>query len=126
MKKARANILKLCVIIHLVIFSGAAIWLVAPGSLARIIDQIDETMEFLFSTVPMGNYYLLVDATAQAAAMKVILLFVYTAIPVYSLYYLLCWRLSLGRTEIFAGKIPDRKTIFFPENKRGSHHAKIF
>ena len=100
MKKLRALPWKICAAVHLAIFSGASIWFLVPGSLARIIDQLDEAMEFIFSTVPVRNYYLLVDGVAQAAAVRLILLFVCTAVPVYAIGYLLYPRVFLKHRHL--------------------------
>ncbi len=72
---------KTCAGIHLALFLVAIIWLMPSGSVAHIIDQLDETMEFIFSPNPLRNYF--EDAAARTAMDKLFLIFAGTALPGY-------------------------------------------
>jgi len=62
--------------------------LVIPSkSVARVIDQLSEAFEFIFSPVPLGNYYMLKDAAAEAIAVQLIFIFFATALPSYIIGY---------------------------------------
>ncbi len=79
--------LKFCISIHLALFFTAIVWFMPPGSVARVIDQLNETFEFIFSPVPLGNYYMLKDAAAETIAAQLILIFSVTGIPSYVIGY---------------------------------------
>ena len=79
--------LKFCTSIHLALFLVALVWLMPPGSVARVIDQLNETFEFIFSPVPLENYYVLKDAAATTIAVQLIVLFFVTAVPGYLIGY---------------------------------------
>jgi len=57
------------------------------GSLACVIDQLTETFEFIFGLAPLEKYYLLSNPVAVAMAFKLILTFLVTAIPCYTICY---------------------------------------
>lgn len=84
--------LKFCTSIHLALFFAAIVWLMPPGSVARVIDQLNETFEFIFSPVPFENYYMLKDAAAETIAVQLIVMFFVTAVPSYIIGYLLFLR----------------------------------
>ncbi len=75
--------LKFCTSIHLVLFFAAIVWFMPTGSVARVIDQLDETFEFIFSSVPLKNIYMVNDLTADMNAARLIAIFFVTAIPSY-------------------------------------------
>ena len=79
--------LKFCTIIHLALFFAAIVWLMPSGSVARVIDQLNETFEFTFSPVPLENYYILKDADAETIAVQLIAMFFVTAVPGYIIGY---------------------------------------
>ncbi len=58
-----------------------------PGSIVRVIDQLNETFEFIFSSVPLGNYYMLKDAATETIAVQFILILLFTAVPSYFIGY---------------------------------------
>ncbi len=84
--------LKFCTSIHLVLFFAAIIWFMPPGSVAGVIDQLDEILEFIFSTVPLKNFYMLNDLTANMNAARLIAIFFVTVLPGYVIGYLLFLR----------------------------------
>lgn len=84
--------MKFCAGIHLVLFCAAVVWLMPPGSVARVIDRLNETFEFIYSPVPFENYYMLKDAIAETSARRLILMFFVTAAPGYAVGYLLSLR----------------------------------
>ncbi len=86
--------LKFCTGIHLALFFSAIVLLMPPESVVRVIDQLNETFEFIFSPVPLENYYLLKDATTETIAVQLILTFFITAVPSYIIGYLLFLRYS--------------------------------
>jgi hypothetical protein len=75
--------LAFCSSVHLVLFFAAIVWLMPAGSIVRIIDQLNETLEFIFSPVPFENYYMLYDIVAEKNAVQLISIFIITAIPSY-------------------------------------------
>jgi hypothetical protein len=79
--------LKFCTGIHLAMFFAAIVWLMPPGSVAQVIDQLNETFEFIFSPVPLENYYMLKDATAEIIAVQMIVMFFLAAVPSYFIGY---------------------------------------
>lgn len=83
---------KSCTRIHLALYCCAIVWLMPLESVARVIDQLNETFEFIFSPLPLGNYYMLKDATAEAVAVRLIVIFFVTAVPSYFIGYPLILR----------------------------------
>jgi len=77
----------LCTSIHMALFFTAIVWFIPSRSVARVIDQLNEAFEFIFSPVPLGNYYMLKDAAAEATAVQLILIFFVTALPSYIIGY---------------------------------------
>jgi len=69
------------------VFFAAITWLMPSGSLACVIDQLIETFEFIFSPAPLEKYYLLSNPVADAIAFKLIVTFLFTAIPNYTICY---------------------------------------
>ena len=74
---------KCCASIHLALYCAVIAWFMPPGSVARVIDQLNEIFEFIFSPVPLENYYMLKDLSAEAATVQLIAIFFVTAIPSY-------------------------------------------
>jgi hypothetical protein len=83
---------KSCTRIHLTLYCCAIVWLMPLESVARVIDQLNETFEFIFSPLPLGNYYMLKDATAEAVAVQLIVMFFVTAVLSYFIGYPLILR----------------------------------
>ncbi len=79
----RATNLRYGAVIHLVLFAVAVFVFMPFAAVARVIDQMNETFEFIFSPVPLHNYYLLTDSGAETAALKLVLIFILTAVPSY-------------------------------------------
>ena len=72
--------------IHLALFFTAIVWFVPTGSTARVIDQLNETFEFMSSQVPPKNCYMLKDTATDASAAQLILILV-AALPSYIISY---------------------------------------
>jgi len=89
--------LKFCSGIHLVLFSAAIACVMPVESLAILMDQFTETFEFIFSAVPIKNYYLLHNAAAEAHAYQLLVVFFITAIPSYMIGYPFSLRLLTKR-----------------------------
>lgn len=79
--------LKFCTSIHLALFFAVIVCFMPPGSVARVIDQLNETFEFIFSPVSFENYYMLKDAAAETIAVQLIVMFFVTAVPSYIIGY---------------------------------------
>jgi hypothetical protein len=81
---------KFCTVIHLSVFIAAIAWYIPSSSLACVLDQLIETFEFIFSPLPLKNFYMLSDPAAAAITLQLIATFVITAIPSYAIGYPLC------------------------------------
>ena len=79
--------LKFCANVHLALFFAAIVWLMPTGSVALVIDQLNETFEFIFSPVPFENYYMLKDAAAETIAVQLLVMFFVTSVPSYIIGY---------------------------------------
>lgn len=91
--------LKFCTSIHLALFFAAIVWFMPPGSVARVIDQLDETLEFIFSPVPLKNFYMLNDSATDMNAAQLIAIFLVTALPGYVIGYPLFLRFFNKRIQ---------------------------
>jgi|SRR5208283_5032443 len=78
---------KFCAIVHLSGFIAAIAWHMPSGSIARMLDQLTETFEFIFSLSPLENYYILSNPAADAIALHLITILFVTAIPSYTIGY---------------------------------------
>jgi hypothetical protein len=83
---------KFCTIVHLTVFFAAIAWHMQSGSIACLLDQLTETFEFIFSPLPFENSYMLSNPAAEAIALQLIATFIVTAIPGYTIGYLLLLR----------------------------------
>ena len=79
--------LRFCTIVHLTVFFAAVAWHMQSGSLACVLDQLTETFEFIFSPLPLENYYMLLNPAAKAIELQLIATFFVTAIPSYTIGY---------------------------------------
>lgn len=86
------SLFKYCTFIHLALYFSAVICFMPTSSVARVIDQLNETFEFVFSSIPLENYYMLKDATAEAISVQLIVIFFVTAVPSYIIGYPLILR----------------------------------
>jgi hypothetical protein len=74
------------------VFLAAIAWHMPSGSIACVFDQWTETFEFIFSPLPLENYYLLSNPAAEATALQLTATFFITAIPSYAIGYPLLLR----------------------------------
>ena len=79
--------LKFCIIVHLAVFFATIAWYMPSGSIACVFDQLTETFEFIFSPLPLENFYMLSNPVAVAMASQLIATFFITAIPIYTIGY---------------------------------------
>jgi hypothetical protein len=78
---------KCCTRVHLALYFAAIAWLMSSGSIIRVIDQLTETFEFIFSPLPFENSYMLSDAAVDAITIQLVVLLIATAIPSYIIGY---------------------------------------
>jgi hypothetical protein len=76
---------KFCIIVHFAVFCAAFAWYIPSGSIACVTDQLTETFEFIFSSIPLNRSYLLSNPAAEAMASQLIVTFIVTAIPSYTI-----------------------------------------
>ena len=69
-------------------FCAAFAWYLPSGSIACVIDQLTETFEFLFSSIPLKKSYLLSNPAAETMASQLMVTFFVTAIPSYTIGHL--------------------------------------
>jgi hypothetical protein len=81
------SIFKCCTRVHLALYLAAIAWLISAGAIIRVFDQLTETFEFIFSPLPLENFYMLSDAAVDAIIVQMVVLLLVTAIPSYIIGY---------------------------------------
>jgi hypothetical protein len=78
---------KFCAIIHLALFLAVIVWRMPSGSIGCMFDQLTETFEFIFSPLPLKNFYMVSNPAAETIALQLIAIFFVTAVPGYMIGY---------------------------------------
>jgi len=85
--------LKYFVIIYLILCAVVFAGVMPPGSTSKIIEQLIETFEFMYSPFPfINNAFVLVDAGMMVIEQQMLAIFVTLLIPSYVISYILFLR----------------------------------
>jgi hypothetical protein len=85
--KDEMSAINYCAIVHLVLFFTVAHLMMGRESMLQMLEYVLDAFEIVSSPLLLGNSNVLLDVTTKAIAMKVLSIFIVTAIPAYVIGY---------------------------------------
>lgn len=87
MIKDKISTINYCAIVHLVLFLVVAHLMMGRELMLQIMEYLIDAFEIVFSPLLLSNSNVLIDVTTKEVGMKVLLIFIVTAIPAYVIGY---------------------------------------